>query len=238
MTQINTREWFKLGAEAFKKKEYHQAEAYLKKVLDLHDGFADAYNMLGVIYHDRGMLQKAQKCFEQAIKLNPGYVEAALHLAVTYNDLGQYQQGKEVFNRTLSTSKRKPGELDALTKGKIANMYAEIGDVMGTFGIYHRAEAEYRKALEMGPGFVDIRLKLAQCLREQEKYEEALQEFRQIITERSDYLAARIHLGATLYSMGNLNEAVETWQEVLKLDPDNKSCQVYINMVRKEEEYI
>lgn len=235
MTEIKPREWFKLGTEAFKKKEYSQAEGYLRKVLDTHDGYADAYNMLGVIYHDKGLFQKAQKCFEHALDLNPRYVEAALHLAVTYNDLGQYEKGKEVFNRTLSSSKIIPGELDALTKGKIANMYSEIGDVMSSFGNYHRAELEYRNALEMGPGFVDIRLKLAQCLREQEKHEESLEQFNLIIQERSDYVAARIHLGATLYSMGRKEDAVHEWQEALKFDPSNNNCRVYISMVSKDE---
>jgi tetratricopeptide (TPR) repeat protein len=234
MMDEQTKDFLKLGKDAYRKKEYSRAEDYLTRVVEQHDDFADVFNMLGVICHDRGLFTKAQQNFERALAINPRYTEAALNLAVTYNDLGQYDQAKGVFTKALSASKTEPGELDPFVRGKIANMYAGIGDVYQAAGLYERAADEYKKALALGPGFVDIRLKLAQSLRDDGKQTEALTEFRKIIEDQPSFVSARVHLGVTLYSMGKTQEAVLEWTEVLRLDPGNKSCQMYINLVKEE----
>jgi tetratricopeptide (TPR) repeat protein len=226
------RELMKLGREAYKKKEYSRAETYLIQVMEGQDRYADVYNMLGVIYHDRGLFSKAQKNFAQALEINPNYTEAALNLAVTCNDLGRYEEAKEIYAKVLSVGRTEPGELDPFVRGKIANMYAEIGDVYFSSALYENAATEYRKALTMGPGFVDIRLKLAQALRDGGDREGAIAEFRNILADRPTFVAARVHLGITLYAQGKYTEAIAEWREALRIDPANKSCKMYLNLVK------
>jgi len=227
----HTKENLRLGRDAYKKKEYSRAESYLLQVLESHSGFADVHNMLGVIFHDRGLFSKAQGHFEMALQINPNYTEAALNLAVTYNDLGRYEDAKRVYGQALANSRTEPGELDPFVRGKIANMYADIGDVFASSGLYDLAAAEYDKALSMAPGFVDIRLKLAQALRDAGKHDAAIAQFEQILRDRPGYTSARVHLGITLYAIGRNTEAIAQWQEVLRHDPDNKSCKMYLNLV-------
>jgi tetratricopeptide (TPR) repeat protein len=227
-----TKELLKLGREAYRKKEYSRAESYLAQVVEDQGAFADVFNMLGVIYHDRGLFSKAQKNFERALSINPNYTEAALNLAVTYNDLGRYEEARAIYARVLEVGKNEPGELDPFVRGKVANLYADIGDIYQSAGLYDTAAVEYRRALTLGPGFVDIRLKLAQSLRDAGKREEALEELRRVIQERPSFVPARVHLGITLYSMGRLAEAVAEWQEALRLEPDNRSCQMYLNLIK------
>ena len=45
---------------------------------------------------------------------------------------------------------------------------------------------------------------------------------------------ARIHLGVTLFSLGRREAAIAEWQEVLRIDPTNKSAQLYIRMCQDE----
>ncbi len=119
-----------LGRGYFEKKQYAQAEKYLTQVVEQNQSFADVYNMLGVIYHDQGQFARAQRAFEAALRINPAYTEAALNLAVIYNDMGKYGEAKEVYQSALSRgSSRRPTSIDPFVKGKIANMYADIGDV-------------------------------------------------------------------------------------------------------------
>jgi tetratricopeptide (TPR) repeat protein len=228
------RDLLKLGRDAYSKKEYARAEGYLIKVAEKQGNYADVHNMLGVIYHDQSLFTKAQQHFEMALAINPAYTEAALNLAVTYNDLGRYSDAKETFNRALTASRANPGDLDPFVQGKIANMYAEIGDVYQAAGLYELAVTEYRKALALGPGFVDIRLKLGQALRDQGLQEEAVSEFKHILQERPSFMSARIHLGVTLYSMGRTQEAIAEWKGALQIDPENKSCQMYLNLVKEK----
>ena len=48
-----------LGRGYFEKKQYADAEKYLAQVVEANQGFADVYNMLGVIYHDQGQFARA-----------------------------------------------------------------------------------------------------------------------------------------------------------------------------------
>ena len=84
------------GREHYENREYDKAEAYLLKVVEAEDSFADVMNMLGVIYHDKGQVAFAQEYFEKALRINPHYTEAALNLAVTYNEQGRYNQANQI----------------------------------------------------------------------------------------------------------------------------------------------
>src|SRR5262249_46368738 len=121
-----------LGRGHFEKRQYAEAEKYLSQVVEQNQSFADVYNMLGVAYHDQGQFARAQRAFEAALRINPAYTEASLNLAVIYNDLGKYPEARAVYEAALAKAQGEPGELDALLKNKIANMYAEIGDAFAS----------------------------------------------------------------------------------------------------------
>src|SRR5512138_2743736 len=168
---------FELGRGYYLKREYGLAEQYLTEVVEQNQSFADVYNMLGVIYHDQGQYQKALRAFEAALRLNPGYTDAALNLAVTYNDTGKYKEAQEIYRHALSSSGARQGKADRFVQGKLANMYAEIGDVWLSSGLYQEAIQEYRRALALGPAFADIRTKLANALRNAGKKDQAIREY-------------------------------------------------------------
>src|SRR6185503_14769796 len=88
-----------LGREHYERREYDQAEHALRQVLAQTDRFADVYNMLAVILHDRGDFEGAEGYLQRAVELNPNYTEALLNLSVTYNDLGKYEAGRQVYSQ-------------------------------------------------------------------------------------------------------------------------------------------
>jgi len=222
-----------LGRGYFEKKQWAEAEKYLTQVVEQNQSFADVYNMLGVIYHDQGQFARAQRAFEAALRINPAYTDAALNLAIIYNDMGKYREAKEVYSAALSRQRGTPNKMDPYVRGKIANMYADIGNVYASSGMLDEAIIEYRRALELGPTFVDIRLKLADALRDQGEHAEALKEFEAILKANPNYLPGRVHYGITLYSAGRRADAVAIWEDVLARNPGNKSAEMYLALVRE-----
>jgi tetratricopeptide (TPR) repeat protein len=222
-----------LGRGYFDKKQYAQAEQYLSQVVEQNQSFADVYNMLGIVYHDQGQFARAQRAFESALRVNPGYTEAALNLAVIYNDMGKYAEAKEVYQTALARQKNSPGEMDPYVKGKIANMYADIGDVFASNGSWAQAIEEYQRALGPCPQFVDIRVKLGDALRDAGRHDEALKQFEQAIEQNDSFMPGRVHYGIALYSAGRRAEAVRVWEDVLVRSPGNKSAQMYLNLVKE-----
>jgi len=223
-----------LGREHYQAREYDKAEKYLAQVVQEHRGFADVFNMLGVIYHDGGRFTLAEDCFEESLRINPNYTEAALNLAVTYNDLGKYAQAREIYSKALNRSRREPRSLDPFARGKIANMHADIGAAYAGVGLYPEAVREYARALELCPTFVDLRTRLANVYREMGDYARALREFETIKGQNARYVPARVSLGVTLFALGRRDDAIKEWEQALAIEPDHRSVKVYLQMVKDE----
>ena len=215
-----------LGRGYYLKKDYGLAEQYLTQIVEQNQSFADVYNMLGVIYHDQGQYQKALRAFEAALRINPGYTDAALNLAVTYNDTGRYKDAQDTYRHALSRSGASPGKLDRFVQGKLANMYADIGDVYLSAGLYAEAIAEYRRALALGPTFVDLRAKLAGALRDSGERDAAIAEYEEVVRQAPSFVPARLNLGLSLYAAGRKEDATAHWRKVLEISPGNRNAEM------------
>jgi tetratricopeptide (TPR) repeat protein len=225
------RQLLTLGRGYFEKKQYAQAEKFLAQLVEQNQSFADVYNMLGIIYHDQGQFARAQRAFEAALRINPAYTDAALNLAVIYNDLGKYREAREVYSGALLRQKEAPGNLDPFVKGKIANMYADIGDVYVSSGMIQEAVDEYRRAVNLCASFVDLHMKLGDALRDLGDHAAAKKEFEELIKNNPTYIPGRVHYGIALYSAGMKSEAIAVWEDVLAKHPGQRSAEMYLALV-------
>jgi tetratricopeptide (TPR) repeat protein len=226
------RQIMHLAREHYEAREYDKAAPLLEEVVREHRGFADMFNMLGVIHHQASRFPQAEQSFKEALRVNNRYTEAALNLAVTLNDLGRYAEAREVYGRAIETSRGEPRYLDPFAKGKIANMHASTGDAYVGLGLLDEATVEYKKALELCPAFVDIRNKLGSTLRDKGDREGALREYEACKKEVPRYVPARVNLGVTLYSLGRKDDARIEWESALVDEPGNKSARMYLDILK------
>jgi tetratricopeptide (TPR) repeat protein len=222
-----------LGREHYRANDYEAAERVLTEVLDRHRGFADVFNMLGVIWHGQGKLAEAQQAFESALQLNPAYTEAALNLAVTYNDLGKYADARTVYAKAIQRTRAAPRSLDPYVQGKLANMHADLGAAYAEHALYPEAVREYHKALELCPTFGDLRTRLAAVLRDAGDVASAARELEIVKTTQPRYLPARLALGTALFSLGRRDDAVREWEAVLAIDPDSRAARLYLRVAHE-----
>lgn len=225
------RALFSEGKKAFQQHQYEHAQKIFTKLIQKKPYFADVYNMLGVIAHNSGQFTDATGYFEKALKINPKYTEALLNLAVLYNDLGEYKKARSLYAKVQAKSREHKGsKMDPFIRAKLANRHAEVGDIYEGIGFYKEAIEEYRKALNLGPTFLDIRCKLAVCLREMRKHKESIEEFKKVLKANPKYLYASVQLGVTLYAAGKSKEAVAQWKKTLKSDPQNEGAKMYLRL--------
>lgn len=226
-----TKQLLSLGREHYDKREFDKAEHYLRQVLERDDArFADVYNMMGVIHHDRGRFDEAQGCFEEALVINPNYTEAALNLAVTYNDLGRYDEAKKIYKAALSRGEEAPGQLDPFVKGKIANLHAEVAQAYVDAGMLPEAMHELRKAILLCPTFSDLRLRLANLYRQQGDLDAARFELEEAVDARPGFVPAHVALGVVHLALGDKDRALVRWRTALEIDPENKAAAMYVRM--------
>ncbi len=225
------RQLINFGREHYLAGDYEKAEQYLAAAVGEAPGFADLYNMLGVIYHDQSRFAEAEEAFEEALKINPLYTEAALNLSVTYNDRGKYDRARDVYLRVLGNSAAQPRSLDPFAQGKLANMHAELGDAYASLGLYAEAVHSFAAALDLCPSFVDIRTKLASVLRDMGLPGKAIHEYQRVKDERPDYIPARLGLCLALLASGQRETARDEIRFVLETEPSNQLANAYLRML-------
>lgn len=216
------------GREFFDRGDYDRALSLFLPLLRSHPTYPDLYNKIGIIYCDRGEFGKASRAFRRSIELNPGYTEAYLNLTIALNNLGKFDEAYRVFSRAARVAR--PGNRgdDPYVIGKLANEHGRLGDIYADLGRYEEAIEEYRRAVHLGPDFVDIGVRLAAAYRESGQLERAATELKRIIRRRRDYVPARIGLGLTMFMGGKLDLARKAWQSVLALDPGNAAAKIYL----------
>src|SRR6266851_8048068 len=225
------KELLSRGREHYQKREFDKADYLLREVIEHSDGFADVFDMLGIIAHSRGDLHAAARYFERAVARNSAYTEALLNLAVTYNDLGRYDAARQIHSKVRKLGNTGPVQIDPFARGKIANMHADIGQAYAEAGIVHEAIEQYVKAVQLCPSFADLRTRLGSLYRDAGDLPLAREQYQAAKDANPRFIQARVLLGVTLFSLGDSAAALAEWREVLAIEPQNRSAQMYVRML-------
>lgn len=225
----------RMGRNAFSETDRLRAERYLLDALAGGAKYPDIHYTLGLIDHQRGNYPKAIEHFGRAISINPDYTEALFSLSITLNDMGRYEEARDAYDRASGILSRKgTPPRENLFRGRIADLYMELGELFLALGQYDDAIREYRNALSVAPGYVDLRIRLVSALRESGRTGEALKEADALLEESPHNPAALIQKGILHYLSGDKPRARRAWEEALYRAPLNKIVQVYLNTLDRE----
>ncbi|MEE9166143.1 MAG: adenylate/guanylate cyclase domain-containing protein [Candidatus Neomarinimicrobiota bacterium] len=111
---------------------------------------------------------------------------------------------------------RKAVELD----DKLAEAHTALGVVRMLEWDWMRSEAEFHKAIELNPNSVMAHQWYSQLLRTNMRYETALLEIKRAEELDPLNLFIKTMVGWPLFSQHRYEEAIDQWDEVLKMDPD------------------
>lgn len=95
---------FNEAAENFRRRKYSEANALLKRVIDIEPDYVDAYFVMGLINIRKSNvnLKAAEKYFLQTIEICPSYDPYAYyHLGVVYYSLKRYSKAHEYLKEFL-----------------------------------------------------------------------------------------------------------------------------------------
>lgn len=225
---------YQSGCRSFERGDDNAAFVQFAELLETRDGFADIHYRMGVLLERKNELSSAEESLRTAIHLNPSYAEARLALATIYERQGDFDRSQEVATPVSGAGKQATGALDPTTRGKLANLQAEMGDAYRDVGELRDAIEAYRKALDRCPTFHDIRFRLGTVLRDAGLPSQSLTEFRRVLRGNPTLLDAAVQLGLTLYTLGRIGDAVKHWNEVLERDPTHRDATMYLRLVQKQ----
>ncbi len=220
--------------ERFAVRDYHGAVLLLHEVIGSGCGYADAYNLYGLSLAMVDRPTDALKAFDGALERNPRYVEAHLNRAVLLNGLGRTEEAAASF--AIAEALGRPDEtgFPVVVGNRLANAHAALGDEYRNAGAHDEAIAQYRRALQLRPGYIDIGLSLARTLMEAQRYEEAAVTLDSVLAVRPGLLDALLLRGLASYLRGEHAAAGRIWDRAAEAHPGEPRVETYRSMLARQ----
>ncbi len=96
-----------------------------------------------------------------------------------------------------------------------------LGEIAASSGFLADAEALFRRALELAPGFAYARLHLASALHDQERSGEAVAEIEKITGDLLQFEGVKDLYADALGRIGEYEQAIDLYQEIVAANPSN-----------------
>lgn len=222
--------------EAFIEGKYAEAETLLQQPTLQHSNNPEVFQMLATISYNRGQFNKAIKTFKKALTIDPTYTDAAVGLSIILNDLGKYEEAKKVFEDAQSLIDRKKSAQSHQNTNtvdeKFATKHLELANMYMQHKRFENALEQFKHAYALSQKKIEITLQMADCYVEGGQSTQAIQMLRSCLQNNNKVIAPRLKLGLILYNSHMIAEAVDQWENILRLDPRNEEATRYLKMAQ------
>lgn len=154
-----------------------------------------------------GHLREAAETYRKIVSADPGHVRARNNLGVLLDQGGGHKAALEHFQAAVDLEPDNP------------ELLTNFGAALASEGRYEEAEAQLRKAARLDPGGVDVRANLGILYFRRGLYAQSEQELRWVCEEDPDHGLAHFYRGEALNRLGRVEEALETLERALHLQP-------------------
>jgi Tfp pilus assembly protein PilF len=205
--------------------DYWQSnETLWSHALDVtRNNFIAEDNLAGALILE-GKEEDAHAHFETAERINS-------RDPMSHSNLGAYDQTHHQFRDAIEQYRT----VIALTsdRGLLAQTYANLGAAQRTLGEDQEAHQSFEQALRLNPGQFNAWLGEGLLARQAGNYGEAISDFSRSI-ELQPTAQAYVELGRTQLKMGHAPEALEAYQQALKINPDFTDAQQELDALRQQ----
>jgi tetratricopeptide (TPR) repeat protein len=218
---------FTQAVESHRGGDLLRAESLYRELLDAHPGHLDAEYLLGTALLQLGRLNEAVERL-QAVAAKRGDVpDVHNNLGVAYKALGDWEHAARSFQTALKCNPQ------------YAQALFNLGAVMEHRGLFADAEKCYRRALDLDPDD-ETRWKLAESLKEQQKWADAVDAYRALPADGDRRLDRAVQLAFVLARQEKLDDAAAIYREILHDRPEfaeihNSLSYVYERQGKLEE---
>jgi tetratricopeptide (TPR) repeat protein len=232
------------------RRDYIQAEKFLRKALALNWSNWTAHADLGNILRDQGKLDEAIRQYHRSIGINPASAAVHNNLGNVLSDKaksdGKFDAAIAEYRRAIDLDRKyslphnnlglalhqqgKPDEAIAEYRRaiaidpKYAKAHLNLGNILHDRAENVEAAAEYRHAIDSDPKYASAHYDLAIALRAEGKLDDAIAEYQRTIEISPKYVLAYNNLGTIFYEQGKLDEAIAEYRRALAIDPKHTNA--------------
>jgi tetratricopeptide (TPR) repeat protein len=223
--------------DRFAVRDYHGAVLLLEEGIANGCAYADAYNLLGLSLALVDRPLEAVAAFDRALASNPHYVEALLNRGVLLNGLGRTEEAEVSFALAEDFGRPDRTGFPVVVGNRLANAHSNLADEYRMAVAWDQAIEQYRRALDLRPMYLDVRVALARTLLDAERYAAAAEELDRVLSLCPDLLDAILLRGLAAYLSGALPTAGMLWERAASLQPTDGRVQAYRSMLSRETEH-
>lgn len=233
-----------------------EAEKCYRKALSLDTGYGEVYGNLGVLLKNNGEYDAACHCYRTAVMLQPGDPLPLTRLGHVLAHIGQHTEAETVLRQALGldpnyveaihalalmmSRQQRTEEADELFQSALLSapndfeLHNNHGNLLKSLGQIFKAEASYRRALEINPSSTAYN-NLGMVLHAQNRNLEAEATYRVAIALRGDFPEAISNLAVMLMATGRLDEAERLYTHALASNPKHVALLTNLGCLYKEQ---
>ncbi len=232
-----------LGITLLKAGRAVDAAGVFKRMLAIDPNNAEAHNNLAILLEEQGRHNDALLSYKRALEAKPSYIKARVNLARLMEAKGDTAGAVEELEKlpanesAHSEIQRQLAELyfrldrykDALAKAEQAvkldpnnpQAWLVLGLARQAMKQDNAARSAFTRLLALDPDAVDFHLDLADLYFREHRYEETETELKAYLEKRPGDRNAFMLLGRLYTESGDIQKALETFQELLLSNPND-----------------
>lgn len=253
---LNVNALRNLGVLYSMKKDYARSLEYLKKALAQDSTDPEIFNSLGITYSSIGDTVKAISNYRRAVSMDGTNLDFLHNLGSICLTSGRHDEARKALEKMIELD-----TTDTEAHFLLGNIYLTRKDYVKAeqfFDIaaerspkqprylYYQAQAKdrlkkrdeaeviYKKALELYPDYFEAHQRLGVLYVIQEKFPEALVQFREAARIRPGDIDTQVFLGAALMYNNMPEEAEKVYDSLVVRNPE--AAQKMLNLIQPEGE--
>ena len=180
------------------------------KSKDIYKKASQAYFRLGYAFYSKGEHEQAIKYFISSTKYDPDLLEAHLYLVQIYYERGEIGLSLDESEEVLRID----------PQNKEISWFIKKNEQSQKYG--RKAYESYEK------GFLSYK---------NGNFGEAISYFKSSILANPSFKEPHYYLALSYYQIGDLDNSISQWEEVIKIDSFDNTAQHFLNNCLEEKEY-
>ncbi|MFC1826767.1 tetratricopeptide repeat protein [Thermodesulfobacteriota bacterium] len=189
-----------------------QAEDLCREIVQLSPRTSEAFNILGMIYQERGLIDDAIPALHKAVELDGTNANAFFNLGTVLGQKGQYEQAATSLRKSLALAPR------------TAEARNNLGLALARLGKLDEAIVSLEKATKLDPYYGDAWLNLGETYCCQGQLQKAVDAYQRCIRLIPDFVEAHYNLSVAQHDLKLLPDAIESLQRTIELDPEHTAA--------------
>ncbi len=198
----------------------NEAEAVVKRVVDLNPNDAESYYILWAV----SGRDPENPYIKKALELDPNLVMAHIGLGNAYLfNKRDYANATEQYKRAVEIADS-------------PQLHNYLGTSLRTQGYLDKAVSEYMKAIELDPNYASAYMNLGVTFLYMSKLGDSIAEEQKAISLNSNEPEAYYHLARALELSNKPKEAIENYRKFINLASDQEKYTDYVENARRSIE--